>query len=505
MEAVEAWAGGSMEEDRRFRAIFENALDALLIADERGHYVDANPAACELLGLPKSEVLAMSVTDLVPPEGRPETQHLWQQFVDQGSLKGEFHIVRRDGQTRDVEFSATANFLPGLHLSVLRDVTDRKRAQEELRRKDEEVRDFLENGAVALHWAGADGTILWANQAELDLLGYSVDEYIGHQIAEFHADREAIEEILRRLIARETLRNFEARLQARDGSIKHVLITSNVLWDGDRFVHTRCFTRDITERKLAEEERDRLLAAEQASREEAVEAVRTRDELLAVVSHDLKNPLATIAGNSQLLRKRLSDMGLGEEQRLTSLLGRINTASNKMAAMIEEIMDFARLHVGQPLALQLRPTDLVELADRIVAECRQSTEAHELRLEASEPEIVGQWDPDRLERVLANLLSNAIKYSPKGGEIVVRVAREERDGRSWGTLAVSDQGVGIPAMDLPHIFEWFRRASNISERIGGAGIGLASSLNAVEQHRGTISVTSQPGAGSTFTVRLPIE
>jgi PAS domain S-box-containing protein len=100
-----------------------------------------------------------------------------------------------------------------------------------------------------MHWVGPDGIILWANRTEMDMLGFTRDEYIGHHIAEFHVDQPVIEDVLRRLANRETLRNREAQLRCKDGSTRHVLINSDVLWEGDRFVHTRCFTRDITEHR----------------------------------------------------------------------------------------------------------------------------------------------------------------------------------------------------------------------------------------------------------------
>jgi PAS domain S-box-containing protein len=152
---------------------------------------------------------------------------------------------------------------------------------EELRRRERELADFIENASVGLHWVGADGTILWANQAELDLLGYTREEYIGRKITEFHVDRGVINDILRRLTNKETLHDYEARLRCKDGSVRHVLINSNVMWEEDRFVHTRCFTRDITERKRAEEELresrsqlEELLQREQSAR---AEAERQRD------------------------------------------------------------------------------------------------------------------------------------------------------------------------------------------------------------------------------------
>jgi PAS domain S-box-containing protein len=127
------------------------------------------------------------------------------------------------------------------------------RELEALRRSEANLRDFVETASIGLHWVSGDGAILWANQAELDLLGYSRDEYLGRHIAEFHADKPVIEDILACLNRGEILREFPARLRCKDGSIRHVLINSSVLFEDGKFVHTRCFTRDITDRKQAEE------------------------------------------------------------------------------------------------------------------------------------------------------------------------------------------------------------------------------------------------------------
>ena len=125
-------------------------------------------------------------------------------------------------------------------------------------RVDHELKECLNHAAEGLHWVGPDGTILWANQTELDLLGYTHDEYIGHNIAEFHADEPVIEDMLIRLRRGETLLDYEARLRRKDGSIRYVLVNSNVLWRGNEFLHTRCFTRDVTDRRYADELARRL-------------------------------------------------------------------------------------------------------------------------------------------------------------------------------------------------------------------------------------------------------
>jgi PAS domain S-box-containing protein len=154
----------------------------------------------------------------------------------------EAYTGATDDEARRREVSILQQRAGALHSEVMR-----------RRQVEHELQDFIENAAVGLHWVGPDGTILWANHAELQLLGYSAKEYIGRNIAEFHADRPAIADILERLSRGENVYDYEARLIAKDGSIRHVAISSNVLFDDGKFVHTRCFTRDITDRKRLEE------------------------------------------------------------------------------------------------------------------------------------------------------------------------------------------------------------------------------------------------------------
>jgi signal transduction histidine kinase len=159
--------------------------------------------------------------------------------------------------------------------------------------------------------------------------------------------------------------------------------------------------------------------------------------------------------------------------------------------------------MGGGLELHPAPTDLVALA-RDCVEAQRAANGRAIHLEAEVPTLYATVDAARIARVLGNLLSNALKYSPPERPITVRVAREERDGGSKAVLAVRDEGIGIPAADLPHIFDRFRRARNVVGHIQGTGIGLASARGIVEQHGGTITAESAEGRGSTFTVRLSL-
>lgn len=240
------------------------------------------------------------------------------------------------------------------------------------------------------------------------------------------------------------------------------------------------------------------------ARRDLEQAVRTREEFLAAAAHDLKNPLASIKGIAQLLRRRVARGAMPTPERLAEGLGSIDVTATRMASLINELLDVTRLHLQQPLDLDPRPMDLVALARMVVTEGQASTEAHSIRVDAAVPELVGRYDASRLERVLGNLLSNAIKYSPAGGAIVVTVAQESADGVPWAILTVRDEGLGIPAADLERVFERFHRGSNVVGQIGGTGIGLATVWQVVEAHGGTVSVASEVGRGSRFTVRLPL-
>jgi PAS domain S-box-containing protein len=192
-------------------------------------------------------------------------RQLWREMFDQGRLHVETLEKKMDGTNMWVEgdYSCLYNSSGQIigHFGIQRDISDRKRAAEELQQSQQDLTDFVENAIVSLHWVAADGTIIWANQTELDLLGYTREEYIGHSITEFHADQDTIADILQRLLSNQPVQEYEADLRCKDGSIRRVLIDSNSSWSKGEFVRTRCFTRDITDRKRAEEDLERFTQA----------------------------------------------------------------------------------------------------------------------------------------------------------------------------------------------------------------------------------------------------
>jgi PAS domain S-box-containing protein len=205
-----------------------------------------------------------------------------------------------------------------------------------------------------------------------------------------------------------------------------------------------------------------------------------REAFIAALTHDLKSPLTTVQGMAQLLIRRAQRGEVVPPDQLRASLAPIQAATGRMVTMLNELLDVARLQQGRALDLQLADCDLVALSRELVAEQQALTSRHTLQLDTSEPTLVGRWDRPRLERVLRNLLSNAVKYSPAGGEIRVALRRDQAAGHA--VLSVADQGLGIPAAELPTLFHAFRRGSNVTEQIPGSGIGLVSVQQVVQQH-----------------------
>jgi PAS domain S-box-containing protein len=345
---------------------------------------------------------------------------------------------------------------------------------------------------------GPDGTILKANRAELELLGYRADEYVGRNIIEFHVDRLAIDDILARLARGEIVRDHAARLRARDGSIKRVLIDSSVHWDNGEFVNTRCFTRDVTEITRLEEEHGALLERERVARAHAEAVNRAKDEFLATLSHELRTPLNAILGWARML-----ELG-SHDPTVLHKAGRVIARNAELQArLIEDLLDMSRVVAGK-LLLEIQPVNLVSVIDAAVETVKPACEAKGLALRLSlDPRAASlSGDPARLQQVVGNLLSNAVKFTPSGGWIAVTLEHRPDHAR----VTVTDSGVGIEAGLLPFVFERFRQGDSSTTRThGGLGIGLALVRHFVELHGGTVSARSDgEGTGSTFLVTLPL-
>ncbi|MBC8162414.1 MAG: PAS domain-containing protein, partial [Roseiflexaceae bacterium] len=260
----------------------------------------------------------------------------------------------------------------------------------------------------------------------------------------------------------------------------------------------REFIRTVVQQFAQAYERTRLHEAEREARQTAEAAVKLRDQFLSVAAHELKTPLTSLMGNTQLLQRRMARAGTDGGQ-TSKTLEVIVAQSRRLNQLISALLDVARIQSGQ-LSIERAPCDLSTLVARVVAEIQPTLNQHQLHL-SSEMAVIVSGDELRLEQVLQNLVQNAVKYSPHGGEISITLQSSAGVAR----LRVRDSGIGVPHTALPHLFTRFYRAENANpNQISGMGIGLYVVREIVQLHGGEVWVDSVEGQGSEFTVELPL-
>ena len=332
-----------------------------------------------------------------------------------------------------------------------------------------------------------------------ELLGYSHAEFLGKELWEIglFCDKEASQEAFQELQRTGYLRYEDLPLQATNGTLRDVEFVSNV-YEEDSHQVIQCNIRDITERKQAEKERTLLLAATQTARAEADSANGIKDEFLATLSHELRTPLTSILGWSHLLTN--NNLDKKQTGRAIEIIARNARAQGRL---IDELLDISRIMTGK-LCLDLSAVKLAPLIQAVIEDERPAAEAKSINLKAVLNSNIGPFlgDADRLQQIVRNLLANGIKFTPNGGDIQVRLERND----SHIAITVNDNGQGIAPELLPHVFERFRQADSSNTRSnGGLGLGLAIVRQLVELHRGTVTAESSgDNAGTTFRVMLPL-
>ncbi len=587
-------------------------------------YAFVNHSYAAMVGRTPEQVIGRPIIEIMGKEGfktiRPHLERVLN--GERVEFEDEVHIEGVGGRWLRVAYHPDRNDQGKIvgWLASISDVTDRKLAEDALRQSERELAEFFENASEPIHWVGPDGTILRANQAELRMLGYPAEDYIGRNILEFHVDQSKILDILNRLDHGETIVNYAAQMIHKDGSIRDVLINSSAYFQNNKFIHTRCFTRDITEQLLAEKdlrqfaaivestddviiakdlngtitnwnaaaerlygykaeemigksvsilipadrpdegpnilaklrageridhyesvrvakdgrrldvsltvspirdangivvgaskiarditdkkraqlERERLLEREEKARAAAEAANKVKDEFLATLSHELRTPLNAILGWASMLRS--NKLNPEESAHAIEIIDRNAKVQSRL---IEGVLDVSRIVSGK-FHIECHPVQLREAVTAAVDSIHPSANARNIQLELEMDSNVAlvAGDLSRLQQIIWNLLSNAVKFTEPGGEIKVELAMSGPDVE----IIVRDTGQGISGEFLPHVFDRFRQAdSSTTRKHGGLGLGLAIVRHLVELHGGTVTAESEgEGKGTTFRVRLPL-
>lgn len=494
------------EQANILNAILTASVDHIYIFNGRGCYQYVSHDAATILGFKPQDLVGKTLQDLdVPADLIKQVDNQRQAVMKTGQpIKDECKYVTADG-VHYYEYILTP--LRNSHqniegvITVSRDITEHKRAEKTLRESEARFRRLFESNLIGVAFWNVDGFIIDANDAFLQLAGYTRDEFatVGKinwreltPVEYKDLDDRALLEVQTTGVSR----IFEKEYLQRNG--KRVPIVLGVALLNDSKDNGVAFVLDITDRKSVEKECDRLLEREMKARKEAEIANTLKDEFLAVLSHELRTPLNSVLGWSKMLRTRNFD-----QKTTNHALETIERNAKLQTQLIEDLLDVSRILQGK-LNLNTCPVTLVMVVEAALETVQLAAQAKSIQIQTIFDPTLGQvmGDPNRLQQVVWNLLSNAVKFTPADGQVEIRLMEVGNQAQ----IQISDTGKGISPEFLPYVFDYFRQAdSTITRAFGGLGLGLAIVRKVVEMHGGNVQAESPgEGLGTTFTVELPL-
>ncbi len=527
--------------ETRYRALFDNLADAIVVYEIRGdgrgpRLIEANAAALGLLGFPRDEFFAMNTLELVRPADGVPVEAVWKRFLDEGRIRFTADLRTRDGRFVPVQINAHRFRHEGrdLGLSIIRNLTIRRAAEDARHKSEARFRAVFEHAGMGIVLAGTDGVVIEANQAFLDLLGYSLDELRAmHLSAYTHADdlKPNLALLAELKAGRRSGYQLEKRYRRKDGGTVWAALTVTAVPAENGVPLVLGIIEDITGRKEAEAERAALnerleglvarrtaeLSAQAAELAAANALLREEDErksaFLSAVSHELRTPLTSLLGFAKLIERDFGRHFAGQAEgvaptdkarRILDNLGIITSEGERLTRLVADVLDLNRLESGQ-LTFSPRPVDLLDLirrAARILGARLAGRPELALVLDLPESVALVAADPDRVLQVLLNLLDNALKFTEQGR---ITVSCQIADAGRSVRASVSDTGRGIPEAELTRIFERYHQVAKPGPGpASGAGLGLAISRLIAGRLGGRLWAESEPGRGSTFHLTLPV-
>ncbi len=481
----------------RLVAIIESTDDAIVSKSLDGIIQTWNHGAEETFGYPAHEAIGQHISLIIPPDRLSEETEIVSR-LRRGQKIEHFETLRRRKDGKLIYVSLTVSPLRDDHGQIIgaskiaRDISDKQRAEARLRA-------IVDATPECVMIAAPDGALEFINQAGLEMIESESESAVrGVCVYNLIAPEHRKEWIARheRICAGERL-SWEFELIGLQGTRRWMESHAVPLPLPDGRIGQMSVTREITPRKMLENEREALLQSERNARSDAERASRLKDEFLATLSHELRTPLNAILGWSQILNMT------ADKEDLEQGLEAIQRNARAQAQLIEDLLDMNRIISGK-MRLNVQPTDLASVIKGAIESVAPAAAAKNIHirqvLDPHASAVAG--DPTRLQQVIWNLLTNSIKFTPKGGKVDIVLERVN----SHLEVTITDTGIGISPENLPIIFERFRQVDSSSTRVhGGLGLGLSIVKQLVELHGGTIQAQSQgEGRGSTFILMFPL-
>jgi PAS domain S-box-containing protein len=499
--------------EERLAVTIRSIGDGVVVTDDRGCVRRINPIGEALTGWTEAEAVGQPLTSvlvLLNEHTRQPVSNPVERVLREGAIVGLANhtiLVAKDGREIPIDDSAgpvrsSDGRIFGA-VMVFRDISERRRIERERaesERTNRELASIVESTDDAIIGMTLDGVVTAWNPAAEQMYGYSAAEMIGESIqrlvpSEGWDDERAV---LERIRQGERVEHYETVRRRKDGSALAVSLTISPIRDhaGD-VIGISKIARDITGRRQLDEQRAAMLAREHDARVEIERASQLKDEFLAVLSHELRTPLNAVLGYAHLLGS-----GTLSPERAQHAMAAIQRNAQAQARLVESLLDLSRILAGK-LELDRRPQNVGAIIDAALEAVRAEAEAKGTTFDVSglDSPMVVSGDATRLQQVFWNLFSNAIKFTARNGRVDVRALTRE----TIAVIEVADNGQGIPAEFLPHVFDRFKQADGGKPSRAGLGLGLAVAREMVQAHGGTIEAESLgEGRGSTFRVTLPL-
>ncbi|HEX6289656.1 MAG TPA: PAS domain S-box protein [Herpetosiphonaceae bacterium] len=474
------------ETEAREQAILNGTSDYVYLKDREGRFLLVNPATARLIGRPADELIGQYSLDVFIPEAADELYRTDQVVLSTGQMYQTEINWTKDGQTRTLLLQKSPHRdakgqIQGI-IGIGRDITDRKRMERALQDARDVYLTLVEEAPMLVWRTDRHGACDFVNKQWLEFTGATPDQVRGNGWLGFVStrDREVVGEAYTAAWQERDI--FEAEFRARryDG-VERWMVTRGTPFFDDHgaFAGYIGTCTDINERKRQEQ---------------------IKDDFLALASHELRTPLSTLIGYIHLVKRWSTKQQI--DARIERALAAMSSESEQLERLINDLLDVSRIQTGR-LHIRCYPLDMSAVVRRIIDGLQMVYPEHIFTLDLpGDAPIIVTADMQRIEQVITNLCTNAAKYSPTGTQIEIRLQATDQAVE----LRVGDQGLGIPAADLPYIFDRFYQVQRpVRESRPGLGLGLFITHEIVRQHNGTITVESVENHGSTFTVRLPIE
>lgn len=499
----------ALASETKYQQIVELVDEGIWVIDTEGTIIYVNQAMVKMLGYTESEMVGCQIFKFINQEEEPIFRHNLEIRKQGVAAKYELRFKTKNGTSIWTYISASPvineNGTMLWSCALVYNITERKKAEQALRESEERFRLLVEYvKEYAIFMLDPQGYIVSWNLGAERIKGYTATEIIGKHMSSFYL----AEEIQQGKPQREIdIAAQEGRFEAenwrirKDGSSFWADVVITALRDEEGML--RGFSqviRDITQRKLAEEQLRQSSERISLANAELARATRLKDEFLASMSHELRTPLNAILGLSEALQEKV--YGPLTEKQLKTLIT-IEQSGKHLLDVINDILDLSKIESGK-LELQITPTCAAELCDSSLTFVKQAAHHKNIKLSCEIAEGLRDIEVDerRMRQVLINLLSNAVKFTPEGGEVSIKV--EVEPANEIVEFSVIDNGIGIASEDIHKLFKPFVQLdSSLSRSYSGTGLGLALVRRIVELHGGSVKLESQVGRGSRFSVSIP--